>query len=484
MSIFQANPENSQNIQRSISTSPNAPLPHNEMTVPDSDGKTVINIPDPGESTTDGPSPTPAINGDDVIEGDEEGTTTIIVSGGHLGGVANVGFEEEDEDEENAKPAKECVDGITITNTNQIESNSSITSPSNVQTEIHDDGEGESSSSTETSPSQAESEHSADAGYRRIRNLPEVISDAVNDQESSEEETVNSETEHEPTDPLRKEWKWYETPPAPKTNGGVQIDTKPKPNPLNAKPLLFFIHGVGGSANTWSTQLSYFSDSLGYECVSTDLLGHGFSSSPDKAKSYTFKKLLKDTFVVFDHFTATSSMNMMPSGCDLDSDLEPRSCVVIGHSYGCAIAASIAKQRPDNVKMLILLACGGPTPLTPPTGLNSLPPSFMSYCVKPFLKCGLFLQRQKEKAAGNINGNATNMSKTSAAASVAARRGKNEYFRNTLDIPSYVLHHVMMGQNWPEGKKLDHPIIFKIMLKDAKLSNFLELIQNLKYFYR
>ena len=109
--------------------------------------------------------------------------------------------------------------------------------------------------------------------------------------------------------------------------------------------------------------------------------------------------------------------------------------------------------------MLILIACGGPTPLTPPTGLNSLPPSFMSYCVKPFLKCGAFLQHQKEKAAGNINGNATNMSKTSAAASVAARRGKNEYFRNTFDIPSYVLHHVLMGQSWPEGKKQNGSLV-------------------------
>ena len=460
---FQADPPNSQNIQRSISTSPITALPHDEMTVPDADGKTVINIPDPGESTTDGPSPTPAINGDEVIEGDEEGTTTIIVSGGHLGGVANVGFEEEDEEEEIEKPPNDSVDGVTVTNTNEVQSNSSIISPSNIQTEVPGNHEDKPSSSTESSPSQAESEHSADAGYRRIRNLPAAMSDAINDQESSEEETVNRETQGEPTDPLRKEWKWYETPPAPTSNGGVQTDTKPKANPLNAKPLLFFIHGVGGSANTWSTQLSYFSDSLGYECVSTDLLGHGFSSSPDRAKSYTFKKLLNDTFVVFDHFTATSSMNMVPSGSDLDDELEPRSCVVIGHSYGCAIAASIAKQRPDNVKMLILIACGGPTPLTPPTGLNSLPPSFMSYCVKPFLKCGAFLRQQKEKAAGNINGNATNMSKTSAAASVAARRGKNEYFRNTFDIPSYVLHHVLMGQNWPEGN-LDNTIFHKRIL--------------------
>merc|ERR1712223_711655 len=130
-----ADPINQQNVQRSISTSPITALPHNEITVPDAGGKTVINIPDPGESTTDGPSPTPAINGDDVIEGDEEGTTTIIVSGGHLGGVANVGFEEEDE-EENTKTVNDNVDGVTVTNANEVQSNSSTISPSNIQTEL------------------------------------------------------------------------------------------------------------------------------------------------------------------------------------------------------------------------------------------------------------------------------------------------------------------------------------------------------------
>ena len=452
--IFQVDHNVSQNFQRSVSTSPVTALPHNEITAPDSTGKTVINIPDPGESTTDGPSPTPAINGERIIEGDEEGTTTIIVSGGHLGGVANVGFEDEEED--TAKTTNDCIDGMTNTNTSEVKIESSIISPTNVQPEIISSGESkpQSSTSLESSPTDSQdTEHSADAGYRRIRNLTEAVSEGIKDEDRTTEEDANDVAQNNTTDPLRKEWKWYETPPPPKSNGNLQNEPKPQTT-IKAKPLLFFIHGVGGSANTWITQLSYFSDSLGYECVATDLLGHGFSSAPDKSKSYTFKKLLRDTFVVFDHFTATSSMNLAPSVTenDFETTLEPRSCVVIGHSYGCAIAASLAKQRPDNVKMLILVACGGPTPLTPPTGLSSLPPSLMSYCVKPFLKCGAFLQHQKEKAAGNMNGNSSSMTKSSAAASVAARRGKNNYFKNTLDIPSYVLHHVLMGQYWPEGK--------------------------------
>ena len=343
------------------------------------------------------------------------------------------------------------VDGIAETDSSEAQTNCTI-SPSNVQPEINTSSEQNSHPSSSSNSSQdqiSDAEHSADAGYQRIRNLPEAVSLAINNQDDdAEEESVNTSSQND-TNPLSTDWVLTN---APKQENGHAQSNANLPQVSNVKPLLFFIHGVGGSANTWITQLSYFSDSLGYETVATDLLGHGFSSSPDRSKSYTFKKLLRDTFVVFDHFTATSSMNMLPSGNEFEGVMEPRSCVVIGHSYGCAIAASIARQRQDNVKMLILVASGGPTSLTPPTGLVSLPPSLMSYCVKPFLKCGAFLQHQKEKAAGNINGNSSSMTSSSAAASVAARRGKNNYFKNTLDIPPYVLHHILMGQHWPEGK--------------------------------
>ena len=141
-----------------------------------------------------------------------------------------------------------------------------------------------------------------------------------------------------------------------------------------------------------------------------------------------------------------------------------RACVVIGHSYGCALAVSLGRQRPDNVKMLVLVAGGGPTPLAPPTGLPDsllLPPSFFSCCVAPLLRCGSgLLLRTQQKLTGDGGGSANTNNATStggiasstAAASVAARRGRNNYFKDVYDVPLYVLHHVLMGQNWPEGR--------------------------------
>ena len=64
--------------------------------------------------------------------------------------------------------------------------------------------------------------------------------------------------------------------------------------------------------------------------------GHGFSSAPDKPKSYTFKKLLHDTQTIFDHFIPRN-----------------RECIVIGHSYGCSMAAALTRSRQG-----LLLATG------------------------------------------------------------------------------------------------------------------------------
>ena len=69
---------------------------------------------------------------------------------------------------------------------------------------------------------------------------------------------------------------------------------------------------------------------------------------------------------------------------------------------------------------------GGPTPLCPPNQLSKIPPSLLA-CIKPFLKCR-FGSSRKYKA-----------------------RGKAAKIQQVFDIPAYVLHHVMMGQNWPEG---------------------------------
>ena len=174
-------------------------------------------------------------------------------------------------------------------------------------------------------------------------------------------------------------------------------------------PALFFIHGVGGSANVWSNQLSYFAN-LGHEIIAPDLLGHGFSSAPDKPKSYTFPKLLRDVLTIFDHFVPRS-----------------RECIVIAHSYGCSLAAALTRSRMDSVKLLVMCSSGGPTPLCPPVKLSKVPPSFLA-CLKPFLKCKFGSSRKYKP------------------------RGKANKIQEVFDVPAYVLHHVMMGQLWPEGE--------------------------------
>lgn len=77
---------------------------------------------------------------------------------------------------------------------------------------------------------------------------------------------------------------------------------------------LFFIHGVGGSADVWNFQLDFFT-SLGLEVIAPDLLGHGFSSCPDRAKDYFFNEILADLEAVFDKYCK-------------------RQNIIIAHSYG------------------------------------------------------------------------------------------------------------------------------------------------------
>lgn len=85
------------------------------------------------------------------------------------------------------------------------------------------------------------------------------------------------------------------------------------------KPLLFFLHGVGCSADLWFKLIKHFANE-GYEIAAPDMLGHGYSSAPDIAALYEFHHLLKDTIDIFDKFVN-----------------DQRKCVVIGHSYGYVI---------------------------------------------------------------------------------------------------------------------------------------------------
>lgn len=83
------------------------------------------------------------------------------------------------------------------------------------------------------------------------------------------------------------------------------------------KPTIVFLHGFGSSAEIFEHQLEYFSN-LGYPCVAPEMLGHGMSSAPDRARDYHFDKLLKDLEVILQHYAFGTG----------------RKCVLVAHNYG------------------------------------------------------------------------------------------------------------------------------------------------------
>ena len=226
-------------------------------------------------------------------------------------------------------------------------------------------------------------------------------------------------------------------PPSDDTAAPPSLPTIPPPPPpaVDSLPLLFFLHGVGGSADIWASQVAHFS-SLGFTCVAPDMLGHGFSACPDSAKAYTFSRLFKDILAIFDAYVS-----------------EERRAVVFGHSYGCSFAVALARTRPERVCTLVLVAGGGPTPLAPPPNAYPLTGTKWAMSVlRRILECKAQGSQQKYNP-----------------------RGKSLKFRDAYDVPGYVLQHVMVGQVWPEGdagfhRRVTVPTLLVYGMRDCLVS--------------
>jgi long-chain acyl-CoA synthetase len=104
-----------------------------------------------------------------------------------------------------------------------------------------------------------------------------------------------------------------------------------------------FIHGFGGRADQWNYQLQNFV--LDSRVVALDLRGHGLSDRPPRG--YDMPTIQSDLVA------ALRSLNV---GTKI---------VLVGHSFGGAIAAEFALAHPDRIEGLVLVASPGEYRLQP-----------------------------------------------------------------------------------------------------------------------
>lgn len=101
----------------------------------------------------------------------------------------------------------------------------------------------------------------------------------------------------------------------------------------NSMPIVF-VHGAGGSSQSWSEQLSIFDTR--YNSLAMDLPGHG------KSEGSLLSNILDMAQFIYDFIEALSLEEF----------------VLVGHSMGGAIAQEFVLQYPEKLRGLILIATG------------------------------------------------------------------------------------------------------------------------------
>lgn len=113
--------------------------------------------------------------------------------------------------------------------------------------------------------------------------------------------------------------------------------------PDHAQRTFVFLHGFGGQATQWLYQLNEFS--FANRTIAIDLRGHGRSDRP--RGSYSMAQIRSDLEMAL----STLGVN------------EP--IVLVGHSFGGAVAIEFAAAHPQRVSHLILIASAGEFRLNP-----------------------------------------------------------------------------------------------------------------------
>jgi long-chain acyl-CoA synthetase len=104
--------------------------------------------------------------------------------------------------------------------------------------------------------------------------------------------------------------------------------------PDHPQQVLVFIHGFGGNALQWTYQLSWFSRTN--RVIAPDLRGYGKSDKP--GGDYSMDQILADLEALLDALGVTEKI------------------ILVGHSFGGAIASEFAAAHPQRVARLVLIA--------------------------------------------------------------------------------------------------------------------------------
>jgi long-chain acyl-CoA synthetase len=139
-------------------------------------------------------------------------------------------------------------------------------------------------------------------------------------------------------------------------------------SPDHPQRTFVFIHGFGGQAQQWHYQLQTFS--LENRIIALDLRGHGLSDKP--GRGYDMPQLVADL--------ETALVLLKVKG----------KFVLVGHSFGGAIATEYALKNPDRVERLILMATAGEFKLQPTLKLALSLPAWLLRLIEPFTRKWLF----------------------------------------------------------------------------------------------
>jgi long-chain acyl-CoA synthetase len=135
-------------------------------------------------------------------------------------------------------------------------------------------------------------------------------------------------------------------------------------SPDHPQRTFVFLHGFGGQARQWMFQLQKFS--LENRVIALDLRGHGLSDKP--STGYDMPTLQADLE------TALQTLKVNPR------------FVLVGHSFGGALAAEFALNHPDRLEGLVLMATAGEFNLSPLFNLGLNLPNWLLRLIGPFTR--------------------------------------------------------------------------------------------------